>query len=230
VLFVAVACLCFTTQLPAQEPSQTTAPPSSAQPQEKRLFGIIPNYRTALIPAPYQPLSASEKFKLAGQDAFDRGTFVLAAVFAGEGQITRASPSFGQGVEGYARYFVTSYAGWAGGDYMTEAIYPTLLHQDPRYFRKGSGSTFKRLTYAVTQIFWTHTDSGGQTFNFSEICGNATIVAISEAYDPDNRSAGNAASSLAIQIGDDMASNILKEFYPDLRRCFSKKHADGSQR
>ena len=58
-LFVAVVGLCFTTQLPAQEPGQTTAPPSSAQPQEKRLFGIIPNYRTAPIPTPYQPLSVS---------------------------------------------------------------------------------------------------------------------------------------------------------------------------
>ena len=74
------------------------------------------------------------------------------------------------------------------------------------------------------QIFWTHTDSGGHMFNFSEICGNATVVAISEAYYPDSRSAGSAATALAIQIGDDMASNLLKEFYPDLRRWLSKKH------
>lgn len=107
---------------------------------------------------------------------------------------------------------------------MTEAIFPSLLHQDPRYFRKGTGTGFKRLTYAMGQIFWTRTDSGGHMFNFSELCGNATMVAISQAYYPDNRDARSAATTFAIQIGDDMASNILKEFYPDLRRWLSKKH------
>jgi hypothetical protein len=181
------------------------------------------------MPTVYKPLSAGEKFKLATQDAFDRGTFVLAAAYAGEGMITRSNPSFGQGVEGYAHYLVTSYADWAGADYMTEAIFPVMLHQDPRYYRLGAGSGFKRLTYAMSRIFWTRTDSGGHTFNFSEVCGNASMVAISQAYYPDNRNAGSAAGSLAIQIGDDMASNILKEFYPDLRRWLSKRHKAATQ-
>ncbi len=178
---------------------------------------------------PYVPLSTGQKFKLASQDAFDRGTFVLAAAFAGEGQLTDAHPSFGQGVKGYAHRFITSYADWAIGDCMTEAIFPVILHQDPRYFRKGTGSGFQRLTYAMGQIFWTHTDSGGHMFNFSEIGGNATSAAISQAYYPDNRSAGSAASTLAIQIGVDMASNIVKEFYPDLRRFLAKKHVHGAR-
>jgi hypothetical protein len=197
--------------------------PQTPERSDKRLFGIIPNYRTAPVPVPYVPLSAGQKFKLATQDAFDRGTFLLAAGFAGEQQLTNASPSFGQGVKGYAHYFVTSYANWAIGDYMTEAIFPVMLHQDPRYFRKGTGSGFQRLTYAMGQIFWTHTDSGGHAFNFSEIGGNAASSAISQAYYPDNRGAGNAAATLAIQVGMDMASNVMKEFYPDLRRRLSRK-------
>jgi len=197
--------------------------PQSVQPEEKRLFGIIPNYRTSPSLLHYSPLSARQKFKLATEDSFDRGTLLLAAAFAGEGQLTKANPSFGQGVEGYAHYFVTSYADWAVGNYMTEAVFPTILHQDPRYFRKGAGSGLKRLTYAMGQIFWAHTDSGGHMFNFSEIGGNAAAAAISQAYYPDNRAAGNAASKLAIQIGVDMASNVMKEFYPDLRHLLSKK-------
>jgi hypothetical protein len=173
---------------------------------------------------PYIPLTAKQKFKLANDDALDRGTFLLAAAFAGEGQLTNANRSFGQGVEGYAHYFVTSYADWAIGDYMTEAVLPAMLHQDPRYFRKGEGSGFGRLTYAMTQIFWTHTDSGGRMFNFSEFGGNAAASAIAQAYYPDSRGAGNFASKLVIQVGVDMASNVMKEFYPDLRRAFSRKH------
>ena len=197
----------------------------STEPEQKRLFGIIPNYKTSPSLAHYQPLSAGKKFKLATQDCFDRGTFLLAAAFAGEAQLTDANPSFGQGVKGYAHYFVTSYGDWAIGDYMTEAIFPVMLHQDPRYFRKGTGSGFRRLTYAIGQVFWTHTDSGGHMFNFSEVGGNAAAAAISQAYYPENRDAAGAASKLGIQIGVDMASNIMKEFYPDLRRWVSRKHA-----
>jgi hypothetical protein len=210
----------------AQQPPQQSADRAvPAEPQQdKRLFGIIPNYRTSPSLVHYEPLTSKEKFKLANEDALDRGTFVLAAAFAGKDQLTNASPSFGQGVKGYAHYFVTSYADWAIGDYMTEAIWPSLLHQDPRYFRRGNGRALSRLTYAMSQIFVTHNDSGHISFNFSEIGGNATTAAISQAYHPDNRDAASAGSTFAVQIGVDMASNIMKEFYPDLRRALSRKH------
>ena len=217
--------LCFSIPSAAQDaPDQTSKQQTSVAPPDKRIFGIIPNYRTSTFPNPYQPLTTAQKFRIAEQDALDRGTFVLAAAYAAEGQAMRSSASFGQEPGGYAHYFAASYADWAGADFMTEAIFPSLLHQDPRYFRKGTGSGFKRLTYAMSQIFRTHTDSGGHAFNFSEVCGNATMVAISQAYYPDNRSARSAGTALAIQLGDDMASNILKEFYPDLRRWLSRRH------
>jgi hypothetical protein len=111
---------------------------------------------------------------------------------------------------------------------MTEAVFPTLLHQDPRYFRRGIGSGWSRLGYAMGQIFWTHRDSGGTQFNYSEIIGNSTAVAISNAYYVDNRTATDAASKLGVQLGFDMASNILKEFWPDLERKFRRKHSQDS--
>jgi hypothetical protein len=110
---------------------------------------------------------------------------------------------------------------------MTEAIYPVLLHQDPRYFRRGTGTVWSRLGSAAGQIFWTHTDSDHTQFNFSEIIGNSTAVAISTAYYPDNRTATNAVSKLGVQLGVDMAANILKEFWPDINRKFSRKHRAG---
>jgi hypothetical protein len=107
---------------------------------------------------------------------------------------------------------------------MTEAIFPALLHQDPRYFRRGTGSGWSRLGYAMGQIFWTHTDSGGTQFNYSEIVGNSTAVAIANAYYPDNRDVSSALAKLGTQIGVDMAGNILKEFWPDLGRKLSRRH------
>src|SRR5260370_29445665 len=106
---------------------------------------------------------------------------------------------------------------------MTEAVFPTLLHQAPRYFRRGSGGGWSRLGYAMGQIVWTHRDSGGTQFNYSEVVGNSSAVAISNAYYTDNRTAANAVSKLSVQLGVDMASNILKEFWPDLERKFTRK-------
>jgi len=204
--------------------TETSSSADVAEQPSKRILWIIPNFRTSPAPEPYAPIRPKEKFKIAAEDSFDRGTIALAAVFAGEAQITNATKSFGQGLTGYSRYFGTAYADFVIGNFMTEAIYPTMLHQDPRYFPKLSGSGWSRLAYALSQTFWTHKNSGGTQFNFSEVVGNSTAVAISQAYYPDNRTAGKAISKLGTQIGVDTAANILKEFWPDLKRKLSRSH------
>ena len=207
-------------QQPAPESTQAAPPP---EPVHKRILWIIPNYRTYPTLQEYKPINTKRKFGIAVEDSFDRGTVVMAAAFAGEGQITHATPEFGQGVGGYARYFATSYADLVVGNFMTEAIYPTIFRQDPRYFRRGIGSGISRLGYAAGQIFWTHRDSGGNQFNFSELGGNVTAVALSNVYYPGGHSASTNLSKFGLQVGVDMISNILKEFWPDLDRKFSRK-------
>jgi hypothetical protein len=214
--------------LPASSESvkstETSSSTDAVEQPSKHVLWVIPNFRTSPPLEEYSPISPEEKFKLAAEDSFDRGTVALAAAFAGEAQMTDATKSFGQGVAGYSRYFGTAYADFVIGNYMTEGIYPTILHQDPRYFPKLSGSGWSRFAYAVGQIFWTHKDSGGMQFNFSEWVGNSTAVAISEAYYPDNRTTANAISKLGSQIAVDMAANVVKEFWPDLQRKLSRKH------
>ena len=168
--------------------------------EDKRILGIIPNYRTSPSLANYEPLNATEKFRVASQDAFDRGTFILAGSFAGEAQLTNDNRAFGQGAAGFGRYYDAAYGDLLIGDYMTEAVFPTFLHQDPRYFRRGVGSTRSRLAYAIGQIFWTHRDSGGMQFNYSKVIGNSTAVAISNAYYRDNRDAGDAVTKSACSL------------------------------
>ena len=194
-------------------------------PEYPRIFGIIPNYRSSPSLVNYKPLTARQKFKIFAQDSFDRGDVILAAAFAGEAQATNSTPSFGQGVAGYARYFGAAYGDLVIGNFMSEAVFPTMLHHDPRYFRRGTGSNWSRLGYAVKQIVWTHTDSGGTFFNVSEFGGNAVASAISLAYYPDNRTASEFATKLGIAVGLDTTGNILKEFWPDLAHKFGhKKH------
>jgi hypothetical protein len=184
---------------------------------------IIPNFRTSPALQEYKPIAPREKFRIAAEDTFDRGTVALAAAFAGEGQLYRSNPSFGGGAQAYGHYWLTAYSDFAIGNYMTEAIFPKFLHQYPRYFRRGSGSGWSRLGSAVGQIFWTHTDSGGRQFNYSEVGGNSAAVAISMAYYPGKRNASDAAEQLGTQIAVDMAVNIVKEFWPSRERKTSRK-------
>ena len=103
---------------------------------------------------------------------------------------------------------------------------PALFHADPRYFRLGEGGNLHRTLYALEQIAVTQMDSGHRTFNFEEWGGNAAAAAISNAYYPDTRTARDNAGKLLIACGTDAFSNVLKEFWPDVKRRFQKHNKD----
>lgn len=196
------------------------------QREDKRVFWIVPNFRTSPSLDVYQPLDTEAKFKVAWDDSFDQGTVALGGIFGAYSQLTNSNRAFGQGAAGFSRYLGAAYGDFVIGNYMSEAVFPTLLHQDPRYFRRGTGSGGARLLYAVGQIFMTHNDSGRVQFNYSEIVGNSVSVAISNAYYVNNRTAGDGVSKLGMQLGVDMAANVLKEFWPDLQRKLRRKHSE----
>jgi hypothetical protein len=200
---------------PAAAPSQPgqTEPP----PPDKRVFGVLPNYRTANETAVYTPITVKQKFTIAAKDSFDYPLLGLSAIIAAEGQLRNTDPSFGQGWAGYGRRVGVEYGDQAIGNMMTEGIFPSLLHEDPRYFRRGYGTVKSRIWYAATRVFVTKTDAGGTRFNFSEILGNATGTAISNAYTPDQRDVGDNLETWWTQIGIDSASQVLKEFWPDIK-------------
>jgi hypothetical protein len=212
---------------PASPPATSPAPVQPGQtqaPPDKRIFGVLPNYRTANETAVYAPISAERKFVIGLKDSFDYPLFLLAGAFAGLGQWTNENPSFGQGLAGYGRRLGTAYADQAIGNMMTEAIYPSLLREDPRYFRRGHGPKLGRTWYALTRVMVTRTDSGGTRFNFSEWVGNATATAISNSYYPDNRNAGANVAKLCEQVGTDAISQVLKEFWPDVKHWMFHRH------
>jgi hypothetical protein len=212
---------------PPVGPSETIAKPPVVQaPPDKRVFGVLPNYRTANETAVYTPISTRHKFVIACKDSFDYPLMLTAGAFAGLGQLSNQNPSFGQGMAGYARRWGTAYGDQAIGNMMTEGIFPAFLHEDPRYFRRGYGSAKSRTFYALTRVFVTRTDNGGKRFNFSEVLGNATGVAISNAYYPEGRTVSNNVSKLGEQIGTDAISQVLKEFWPDIKRKLFHRHSD----
>ena len=186
--------------------------------EDKRILWIFTNHRTTDDAADLPKLTPKGKFAIAWDDATDRAIFFQTTVLSGIGQATNGNPSFGQGVAGYAKRFGTTYADFAIENAMTEGIFPTLLHQDPRYFRRREGSRRARLVYAVSRLLITRSDSGKSQFNFSEVGGAAASLAISNAYYQDGRSIGNNIGRYTLQLCFDAASNVLKEFWPDLKR------------
>jgi len=201
------------------------APFLTGQESDKRAFGVLPNYRTVESSVPFKPLTAKQKLTIATKDTIDGPSYVTAALFSGIYQAQNQNPSFGQGVKGYAHRYICSIADQDIGNYMTEGFMPVLLREDPRYFRSGTGSTKRRLVYAMSRVLMTKTDKNTPTFNFGEFLGNGVSASVGNAYYPDERGYGPTMQRMFTQIGTDSISNILKEFWPDVKkRLAARKH------
>lgn len=212
---------------PSQVPSSSDSSSAAAsQPKNDRIFDIIPNYRTVENPQfKMQPLTAKEKFKLAAEDSFDPYAYVIAGAFAGFAQAQNDPRSWKQESWGPpVKRYLAAFADQTDENMMTEAVVPALLKEDPRYFRLGAGSFFKRTSYAVSRIWITRTDAGGSTFNFSEIGGAGISSAISNIYYPaEDRTLSKNLSRWGVQVGEDTFFNLLKEYWPDIRRKILKR-------
>ena len=188
--------------------------------QSKRILWIFPNYRAVSANTQLPPLSLRDKFWLATQDSFDYSSFVSAGLIAGVSQANNSYPEFGRGGKAFGRYYWHAVADQAVGNYMTEAIVPALTHEDPRYYTLGHGGFLKRTGYAVSRLLITRTDSGGRTFNISEIVGNGAGAGISDTYYPAReRTWTKTGQKWLTQIGLDGVFNILKEFWPDINQA-----------
>jgi len=192
---------------------------------DKRAFGVLPNYRTAELSDPFAPIPTSRKFTIATKDTLDWPSFANAAIFSGIAQANDTNPSFGQGMKGYGHRYATALADQVIANYLTEAILPTVLHQDPRYFRKGHGSAKSRILWAISRSAVARNDSGKWAFNTSEFLGNGIVAAIGNSYYPDSRGFAPTMQRMGSQIAVDTLSQVLKEFWPDFKaKLENRKH------
>jgi len=190
------------------------------------MFKVVPNYKSVNDPSqPFAPIDPSQKFGLV-LHYFDPFTWGFTALQSGIQQATDSPHGYGQGMNGYGKRYGANFTDAFTNELFTVGVFPTILHEDPRYFRKGSGGGFSRTMYAISRIFVTRTDSGGQRYNFSEILGNMTSGGISMAYYPrSERHLEDFWSRTGFQMGYDALFNVLKEFYPDLRKKFHRNRS-----
>ena len=210
---------------PAQDLTPAVQKADSTEGQQtKRMFGVVPNFAAVSADTQLPPLTARGKFVLATQDSVDYSSFIWAGILAGQSMALKSYPELHQGLKGYGRYYWRAFADQASGAYFTEAIIPALTHEDPRYYTRGHGGFFRRAGYALTQVVVTKTDSGGRSFNFSEIVGNGMEAGLSNLYyPPEERSLHNTAVNYVAQLEAASLNNLAREFWPDIRHKFLRQ-------
>ena len=187
--------------------------------QTKRMLWVVPNFSAVSANKQLPPLSTHEKFVLAMHDSMDYSSFTWAGILAAQGLFLNSVPDLGHGWAGYGRYYWRTYADGVSGAFFTEAIVPSITHEDPRYYTLGHGGFFRRTGYALSRVFVTKTDSGGTSFNWSEVVGNGLESGLSNAYYPaSERGLTQTARSWGTQVESAALNNIFKEFWPDIRR------------
>lgn len=249
-------------QTPPSPPSQQPAadPPPSAQPpvveskketkttsdksgpgtSNDRLFFTLPNFLTLENAGQVPPLTTRQKYAVVTRGSFDYVVYPWYGFLSAISQAENSEPGFGQGWQGYGKRFGAAFADGTIENYMTGAILPSLLHQDPRYFQSGHGSFTHRTFYAMSRNLVTRTDSGKNDFNYSEVVGGALSAAISTYsyhpkgkyvttttpgvlhYIPSDRTLTNTAKVWATQYSYDTLTLVVKEFWPDIRRKLRK--------
>jgi hypothetical protein len=209
-----------TVSLPDQAPAPPNKKDDSQGQQTKRMFWLVPNFAAVSAHTQLPPLSTREKFVLAAQDSVvDYSSYTWAGILAEQAMLLNSDPELGHGAAGYGRYYWRAFTDGVSGTFFTEAIVPAITHEDPRYYTMGQGGFFRRTGYAISRAFVTKTDSGGTSFNFSEVVGNALEAGLSTAYyPPEERDLSQTALNFGTQMESAVLNHVFQEFWPDIRR------------
>jgi hypothetical protein len=198
--------------------------------ETQRVAGIMATFNTTKNPDAL-PLSSGQKFRLFFKSAFDPWPFGLSAVVAGIGQAEDSTPEWGQGMQGYAKRFGAGYSDYFLGNFFGNAVLPSLMHEDPRYYQKGSGKAINRVLWAAASTVWCKRDKGTWGPNWANVGGNLIGSAIARAYYPaaDRTVGGTFSDGLTVSAEGVVGAEVI-EFWPDLVRHHQRKEAEKQAR
>jgi hypothetical protein len=192
------------------------------QQEKQRIAGVVPNFNVSYN-EDAAPLSRKQKLHLAFHTAIDPVSFGVAAFDAGFSQAEDDFPGYGQGAQGYAKRFGASYVDNFDGTMLGNAIFPIILKQDPRYFRRGKGRFTTRFLYSISTTVWCKNDNGSHGPNYSNILGNLAAGGISNLYYPaSDRGAGLTFERGFTVTAYGAAGGIFNEFWPDIAKKIFK--------
>jgi hypothetical protein len=181
--------------------------------EKQRVLGIVPNFYVSYV-WNAAPLSSGQKFHLALRTVVDPVSFLGAGVVAGVEQWQNFFSGYGRGAAGYGKRFGAAYGDGFTSAVIGGAILPSLLHQDPRYFYKGTGSVRKRALYAISTVVICKGDNGKWQPNYSNVLGNLAAAGLSNLYYPaSNRNgAGLTVSNALIGTASGAVASLIQEF------------------
>jgi len=206
----------------------TPATPDSQKPDQKKsnddhIFGVLPNYTSVERGQQAPPLTTKATFVMAAEGAFDKVVYPFTAFTAGVAQLQGQEPEWGYGWGAYGKRYAMGFADNTLASFMTTAVAPTVLRQDPRYFVLGEGGVWHRTGYALSRTFITRSRSGQTQFNFSEILGNGAAAEIMNTYHPiEDRTLSATLNQWGLQVLYDTITDVLKEFWPDIHHHLHK--------
>jgi hypothetical protein len=202
-------------------PKAADGPPAVSN---DRLLWALPNFLTVEESVQVPALTARQKFHETIRSSFDYVDYGWYAFVAGLNQADHADPGYGSGASGYAKRYAAAFTDGTMENLMTSAVFPSVLRQDPRYYQLGKGGTWQRTWYSITRTVVTRSDTGHAQFNFSEILGGGVAAGLSNTYrSPRDRGLANTMSAWWTLVAYDTAQTVLREFWPDVRRKFSKR-------
>ncbi len=182
--------------------------------EQQRILRFIPNTQVVYEPHP-EPLTTKMKFELAYKDLTNPVFFARAAAGAGVQQ-ANDTPDYRQGAKGYGERFGANLAGGTSEGLIGNAILPSLLHQDPRYFYQGTGTKKSRARHAILAAFICKGDNGASQPNYSTWGGSLISASIANAYYPDsNRGARAVFKDFGTGMALHVASSLAQEFIFD---------------
>jgi hypothetical protein len=201
------------TEVRVEAPTDEVAEAQIKEQEKQRVLGFIPNFYVTYI-HDAAPLTPKQKFRLAWKTAVDPITFVGTGTYAGLEQAADRYPEYGQGAQGYAKRFGAGYADAVLGIFIGDAILPSLLKQDPRFFYKGTGPTRSRILYALASSVICKGDNKRWQPNYSFILGSIAVGGISTLYIPaaDRNRVGLVFGNALIRIGEGSLGGVLQEF------------------
>lgn len=171
----------------------------------------------------YHPLTPHQKFRHFARSLYSPYTFASELYDATWNQATGAQYQYGGGMEGWGKRLGCAYADAATGQFFGYFLFPTLLHQDPRYFPMYHGSILARLKHAVSRVVVTQGDDGTAQFNASGLLGMAATSAAQNLWLPaGNRSGVDAADRMLGSLQGAATGYVLREFTPDFLHFFSR--------
>jgi len=192
------------------DPVQVAAEQLKAE-EHQRVLGIVPNFYVSYENDPV-PLTTKMKFQLALKVSVDPVTAAGVFGFAGIRQAAN-SPKYGQGRGAYGERIGATAADGFSDIMIGGAILPSLLHQDPRYFYQGTGTTGSRIRHAMLSPFVARSDSGKWVPNYSSIGGDLAAAGLSNLYFPRaNRGVGLVLGNFAIGTGERIGASLAQEF------------------